>query len=174
MKILVRKMKTLGLLKVHLILGAIIMAASMIGLPIGVLYIDATLFTEPLTFVIILGGMLFFGSVGYFLFVRPYFLYHKTPDVQVEADDEFLYIHSKKEVKIPLSEIDEITVYPELPFIYHRSFLREMIIHSFSENYGSIELDIANFGSYKFRFVPQVEDTSDKLYKFLRSAMGIS
>ena len=173
MKILVRKMKTLGLLKVHLILGAIIMAASMIGLPIGVLYIDATLFTEPLTFVIILGGMLFFGSVGYFLFVRPYFLYHKTPEVQVEADDEFLYIHSKKEVKIPLSEIDEITVYPELPFIYHRSFLREMIIHSFSENYGSIELDIANFGSYKFRFVPQVEDTSDKLYKFLRGAMGL-
>ena len=55
MKILVRKMKTLGLLKVHLILGAIIMAASMIGLPIGVLYIDATLFTEPLTFVIIIG-----------------------------------------------------------------------------------------------------------------------
>ena len=173
MKILVRKMKTLGLLKVHLILGAIIMVASMIGLPIGVLYIDATLFTEPLTFVIIIGGMLFFGSVGYFLFVRPYFLYHKTPEVQVEADDEFLYIHSKKEVKIPLSEIDEITVYPELPFIYHRSFLREMIIHSFSENYGSIELDIANFGSYKFRFVPQVEDTSDKLYKFLRSAMGL-
>ena len=117
--------------------------------------------------------MLFFGAVGYLIFVRPYFLYQKTPDVQVEADDEFLYIHSKKEVKIPLSQIEEITVFPELPFIYHRSFLREMIIHQFSEQYGSIDLEIANFGSYKFRFVPQVEATSDELYKFLRKAMGI-
>jgi hypothetical protein len=173
MKVLVRKMSTLGLLKVHLVLGALIMAVAFIGLPISILYIDATLFTEPTALAIIAGGMLFFGSVGYFIFVRPYFLYQKTPAVQVEADDEFLYIHSKKEVKIPLSQIEEITVYPDLPFIYHRSFLREMIIHQFSEQYGSIDLEIANFGSYKFRFVPQVEATSDELYKFLRKAMGI-
>jgi hypothetical protein len=119
MRILVRKMKTMGLLKVHLVLGAVIMALAMIGLPIGILFIDATLFTEPMALAIIAGGMLFFGSVGYFIFVRPYFLYQKTPAVQVEADDEFLYIHSKKEAKIPLSEIEEITVYPDLPFIYH-------------------------------------------------------
>ena len=173
MKVLVRKMSTLGLLRAHLVLGALIMAVAFIGLPISILYIDATLFTEPTALAIIAGGMLFFGSVGYFIFVRPYFLYQKTPAVQVEADEEFLYIHSKKEVKIPLSEIEEITVYPDLPFIYHKSFLREMIIHMFSENYGDIELDIANFGSYKFRFVPQVQDTSDKLYQFLREAMGI-
>lgn len=173
MRVLVRKMSTLGLLKVHLVLGAVIMAVSMIGLPISILFIDATLYTEPTALVIILGGMLFFGSVGYFIFVRPYFLYQKTPDVQVEADDQFLYIHSKKEVKIPLSEIEDITVFPELPFIYHGSFLREMIIHQFSEQYGSIDLEIANFGSYKFRFVPQVETTSDQLFNFLRETMGV-
>ena len=173
MKVLVRKMSTLGLLKVHLVVGAVIMAVAFIGLPIGVLYIDPMLFTEPVALAIIAGGMLFFGSVGYFIYVRPYFLYQKTPDVQVEADEEFLYIHSKKEVKIPLAEIEEITVYPDLPFIYHKSFLRDMIIHQFSEQYGSIDLEIANFGSYKFRFVPQVQDTSDKLYQFLREAMGI-
>ena len=173
MKVLVRKMSTLGLLKVHLVLGALIMAVAFIGLPISILYIDATLFTEPTALAIKAGGMLFFGSVGYFIFVRPYFLYQKTPAVQVEADEEFLYIHSKKEVKIPLSKIEEITVYPELPFIYHKSFLREMIIHQFSEQYGSIDLEIANFGSYKFRFVPQVEATSDELFKFLSAAMGV-
>jgi hypothetical protein len=48
-----------------------------------------------------------------------------------------------------------------------------MIVHEFSENYGAIDLDIANFGSYKLRFVPQVEDTADELYKFLLNAMGI-
>ena len=107
------------------------------------------------------------------MYVRPYFLYQKTPDVQVEADDEFLYIHSKKEVKIPLSQIEEITVFPKLPFIYQKEFVREMIIHQFSEQYGSIDLEISNFGNYKFRFVPQVETTSDELYNFLRKAMGI-
>ena len=37
----------------------------------------------------------------------------------------------------------------------------------------SIDLEIANFGSYKFRFVPQAQDTSDKLLRFLREVMGI-
>lgn len=173
MRVLVKKMSTLGLLRVHLVLGAVIMAVSMIGLPISILFIDASLYTEPTALAIIAGGMLFFGSVGYFIFVRPYFLYQKTADVQVEADDEFLYIHSMKEVKIPLSEIEEVTVYPELPFIYHKSFLREMIIHAFSENYGSIKLDMGSLGSYKFRFVPHVETTSDELFKFLRETMGV-
>ena len=167
-------MSTLGLLRVHLVLGAVIMAVAFIGLPIGILFVDVTLFTEPTALAIIAGGMLFFGSVGYFIFVRPYLLYQKTPDVQVEADDEFLYIHTiKKEAKIPLSEIDDITVYPHLPFLYHKSFLREMIIHAFSEQYGDIELEIANFGCYKFRFVTQVQDTSDRLFQFLRETMGV-
>jgi hypothetical protein len=174
MKILVKKMSRLGLLKVHLILGTVIMAVAFIGLPVGVLFIDPMLFTEPTALFIIAGGMLFFGSVGYFIYVRPYLLYQKTPDVQVEADDEFLYIHTiKKEAKIPLAEIEDITVFPDLPFIYHRSFLREMIIHEFSEQYGNIDLDIANFGSFKFRFVPQVEATSDTLFQFLRETMGV-
>ena len=173
MKVLVRKMSSLGLLKMHLIRGTVIMAVAFIGLPVGILCIDPMLFTEPTALAIIAGGMLFFGSVGYFMYVRPYFLYQKTPDVQVEADDEFLYIHSKKEVKIPLSQIEEITVFPELPFIYQKEFVREMIIHQFSEQYGSIDLEISNLGKYKFRFVPQVETTSDELYQFLREAMGI-
>ena len=32
-------------------------------------------------------------------------LYLKLPDVQLEYDDEFLYIHSKKEAKIPLDDL---------------------------------------------------------------------
>ena len=174
MKILVKKMSTLGLLKVHLVLGTVIMAAAFIGLPVGVLFIDPMLFTEPTALAIIAGGMLFFGSVGYFIYVRPYLLYQKTPDVQVEADDEFLYIHTiKKEAKIPLAEIEDITVFPDLPFAYQRSFLREMIIHEFSEQYGDIELEIANFGSFKLRFVTRVEITSDTLFQFLRETMGV-
>lgn len=174
MKILVKKMSTLGLLKVHLILGTVIMAIAFIGLPVGVLFIDPMLFTEPTALAIIAGGMLFFGSVGYFIYVRPYLLYQKTPDVQVEADDEFLYIHTiKKEAKIPLAEIEDITVFPDLPFVYQRSFLREMIIHEFSEQYGDIELEIANFGSFKLRFVTRVETTSDTLFQFLRETMGV-
>ena len=78
MKVLVRKMSSLGLLKMHLIRGTVIMAVAFIGLPVGILCIDPMLFTEPTALAIIAGGMLFFGSVGYFMYVRPYFLYQKT------------------------------------------------------------------------------------------------
>ena len=49
------------------------------------------------------GGILFFRSDGHLRFVRPYCLYLKLPEIQAEYDDEFLYIHAKKEAKIPLA-----------------------------------------------------------------------
>ena len=100
MKVLVRKMISLGLLKVHLVLGALIMAVAFIGLPVGVLCIDPMIFTEPTALAIIGGGMLFFGAVGYLIFVRPYFLYQKNPNVQVEATSDELYKFLRKAMGI--------------------------------------------------------------------------
>ena len=47
-----------------------------------------------------------------------------------------------------------------------------MVIQLFSESYGTLELDIDGFGTYKLRFVSQVEDTADELIAFLQGVMN--
>ena len=172
MNVLVRKMSSLKLLKVELILGTIFSAIAMIGIPISIFCVAPDLLREPLAWGIAFGIMLFFGLVGYGLFVRPYRLYLKLPDVQLEYDDEFLYIHSKKEAKIPLADLTYVHITAELPFLLHESFWREMLIHFFSEEYGRIDLEIVGFGSYKLYFVPHVEDVEGELFNFFDGVMN--
>ena len=166
MNTLVRKMSSLKLLKVELILGTVFSAIALIGFPISLFCVVPELLTEPLAWIVVVGGMLFFGMVGYFLFVRPYRLYLRLPEIQAEYDDEFLYIHGKKEAKIPLAEITYVHIAAELPFLLHESFLREILIHFCSDEYGSIDLDIDGFGSYKLYFVPHAKDMEGKLFRF--------
>ena len=172
MKTLVRKMSSLKLLKVELILGAIFSTIAMIAIPISIFCVAPALLSELLAWGIVLLVMLFFGAVGYFIFVRPYRLYLRVPDVQAEYDDEFLYIHGKKEAKIPLAEITYVNITAELPFLLHESFLREIVIHLCSEEYGRIDLDIDGFGSYKLYFVPHAKDMESELFRFFDGVMN--
>ena len=172
MKVLVRKMSSLKLLKVELIFGTIFSAIAMIGIPVSMFCLVPDLLREPLAWGIALGIMLFFGLVGYGLFVSPYRLYLKLPDVQLEYDDEFLYIHSKKEAKIPLADLTYVHITAELPFLLHECFLREILIHLCSDEYGRIDLDIDGFGSYKLYFVPHAEDMESELLRFFDGVMN--
>ena len=172
MNVLVKKMSSLKILKVELILGAVFSAIAMIGIPVSIFCIAPALLREPLAWAIAFGTMLFFGLVGYGLFVSPYRLYLKLPDVQLEYDDEFLYIHSKKEAKIPLADLTYVSINAELPFLLHESFLREMLIHFCSDEYGKIDLDIDGFGSYKLYFVPHAEEMEGKLLRFFNGVMN--
>ena len=172
MKTLVKKMSSLKILKVELIGGAIFSAVALIGIPISIFCVAPELLTEPLAWGIVLIVALFFGLVGYGLFVHPYRLYLRLPEVQAEYDDEFLYIHSKKEAKIPLSEITYVNITAELPFLLHESFLREILIHFCSDEYGRIDLDIDGFGSYKLYFVPHAKDMEGKLFRFFDGVMN--
>ena len=172
MNVLVKKMSSLKLLKVELIFGTIFSAIAMIGIPVSIFCIAPDLLKEPLAWGIALGIMLFFGLVGYGLFVRPYRLYLKLPDVQLEYDDEFLYIHSKKEAKIPLADLTYVHITAVLPFLLHESFLREILIHLCSDEYGRIDLDIDGFGSYKLYFVPHAEDMESELLRFFDGVMN--
>ncbi|MBO5883329.1 MAG: hypothetical protein J6Q78_02860 [Clostridia bacterium] len=174
MKTLVRKMGSLKLLKVELIGGIIFSVLAMIGIPVSIFCIAPDLLREPLAWGIVLLVILFFGLVGYGIFVRPYRLYLKLPDVQLEYDDEFLYIHSKKEAKIPLAELTYVHITAELPFLLHGSFWREMLIHFCSDEYGRIDLDIDGFGSYKLYFVPHAEDMESELLRFFDGVMNNS
>ena len=172
MNVLVKKMSSLKILKVELIMGAVFSAIALIGIPVSIFCLAPALLSEPLAWAIVLGVVLFFGLVGYGLFVHPYRLYLKLPEVQMEYDDEFLYIHSKKEAKIPLAELTYVNIAAELPFMLHESFLREMLIHFSSDEYGKIDLDIDGFGSYKLYFVPYAKDMEGKLLRFFSDVMN--
>jgi hypothetical protein len=172
MKILVKKMSSFGILKVQLIIGAIMMAAAMIVLPISILMVDPKLILNPYVLGVVLVGMLMFGLVAYFLFMRPYFLYRKSPEVLVESDGEYLYIHGKKEAKIPLAELDGTSTFVHLPFIYSNEFMAVLLTYFLSERYGDLDLDIPGHGSYKLRFVSNVRATSKDLIAFINEALN--
>ena len=172
MNVLVRKMSSLKLLKVEFIVGTVFFAIAMIGIPVSMFCLVPALLKEPLAWGITLIVILFFGLAGYGLFVHPYRLYLKLPDVLAEYDDEFLYIHSKKEAKIPLAEITYVQITAELPFLFHESFLREIVIHFCSDEYGKIDLDIDGFGSYKLYFVPHAKEMEGKLFRFFDGVMN--
>ena len=172
MKTLVKKISKPGLLGVELIAGAILMVAAMAILPAGIISIDAALLLNPYVLGVVLAGMLMFGLVGYFIFIRPFLLFRKMPAVQAETDGEFLYIHAKKEAKIPLAELSEATVYVELPYLLQKEFLDEIIVHLCSERYGNILLEIPGHGKYRLYFVSQVQETADSLIRFIDKAMN--
>ena len=172
MKVLIRKMKGLGLLGVEMVLGTLIMAAALIGLPVSIAVFDVTMLANPTVLGVVAIGMFFFAFVAFVCFVRPFILYRKYPEVQAETDGEFLYVHANKEVKIPLAEITEVTVRYELPYIYQKEFISDILIHLFSEEYGTVFLDIEGHGSYKMRFVSQARKSSDELFAFLEGVIN--
>ena len=62
MRTLVRKMNSFGILKVQLILGAIVMLAAMIMLPVGIAAGDPSLLLNPYVLGVVIIGMLMFGK----------------------------------------------------------------------------------------------------------------
>ena len=167
MKTLVTKMSKFGILKVQMILGAIVMLAVVIMLPVGIAVGDASLLLNPYIIGVVIIGMLMFGSFAYFLFIRPYFIYRKSPEVLAETDGEYVYLHGKKEAKIPLSAFDGAMVTYHLPFIYSKEFVATLLTYFLSDNYGDLILDIPGYGSYKLNFVSNVKKASEEFMDFL-------
>ena len=171
MKTIVKKMSKLGLLKLQIVLGTLVMAAAIIGLPVGIMVTDVTLFNYPITWGIMLIGILFFAFAAFIGFIRPYLLYRKTPDVLAETDGKYLYVHAKKEAKIPLADLEDATVHVWLPFLFHEGFLAEFIIHLFSERYGDVVLDVPGYGTYRMRFATDVHVTAQRLADFIAESV---
>ncbi len=172
MRILVTKMKSFGILRAQLIIGALVMLAAMIMLPVGIMQVDPSMLLNPYVLGVVIIGMLMFGLFAYFLFIRPYFIYRKSPDVLAETDGEYLYLYGKKQAKIPLSELEGASVLVSLPFLYSKEFIAVLMIHLFSEQYGDLTLDVPGYGSYKLRFVSNVRETADELLSFLNESVN--
>jgi hypothetical protein len=165
-------MKSFGILRAQLIIGALVMLAAMIMLPVGIMQVDPSMLLNPYVLGVVIIGMLMFGLFAYFLFIRPYFIYRKSPDVLAETDGEYLYVYGKKQAKIPLSELEGASVFVSLPFLYSKELIAVLMIHLFSEQYGDLTLDIPGYGSYKLRFVSNVRETADELLTFLNESVN--
>ena len=167
MKVLVSKMDELGLLRFVLIYYAVIYIALALVLPVTVIVLDPSLFLNPTILCIVIIAVLFFGTIGYFTFIRPYIVYHKLPDVLAESDGEFVYFHGKKETKISLNDLSYCYVDVSVPQIFHPGFLREFIIHKFSSDYGTIVLDVPNHGTVKLQFVANAQAVANELLDYI-------
>ena len=172
MNTLVKKMSSLGILKLQMIVGAIVMIAAMLALPIGIIATSPALILNPYVLGVVLIGMLMFAAFAYFLFIRPYLLYKKSPDVLAETDGEYIYIHGTREAKIPISDFDGAVVTYHLPFIYSNEFIAVLMIHLFSDKYGDLSIDVPGHRCYKLRFVSHVEDTANDFLHFIGSAIN--
>ena len=167
MKVLVRKMEKMGLLRFVLIFYSILMIALALALPVTIMVIDITLMTNPTVLGLSIIDILFFGLLGYFTFIRPYATYRKLPQVLAETDGEFLYIHGKKEAKIPLTELSDAEVDVHVPYLFQPGFLREVIIYIFSSNYGDVFLKVPGYGRFKMPFVANAEEVAGELAYFV-------
>ena len=172
MKILAKKMTSFGILKMQMIVSAIIMFAAMIALPVAIIVGDPSLILNPYVIGVIIIGMIMFGWFAYFISIRPYKNYRKSPEVLVETDGEYLYIHGKKEAKIPIADLDGTTSFVHLPFIYSSEFISVFLTHMLSDKYGDIDLDIPGYGSYKLKFVANVQESADGIIAFINEAIN--
>ena len=161
MKTLVSKMDKLGLLKFVLIYYAVIYIALALVMPVTIVILAPTILC------IVIGIALFFGLIGYFTFIRPYFVYKKLPKVLAETDGEFVYFHGKKEAKISLNDLSYCYMDVDVPHIFHPGFLREFIIHKFSSDYGTIVLNVPSYGTVKMQFVANAEEVGKELLNYI-------
>ena len=171
MKILVKKMSSFGALKAQMIFGAVVMIAAMACLPVAILTSgDPSLLLNPYVLGVVIITVAIFALFAYFLFMRPCFMYRKLPEVLMETDGKYVYIHGKKQAKIPLSDFEGAVVTYHLPHIYSSEFIAVLLTHMLSEKYGDLSLDVPGHGSYRLRFVSNVKATADELLAFLCEA----
>lgn len=145
------------------------MTALALVIPVTMMVIDISLMTNPTVLALSIIDVSFFGLIGYFTFIRPFFVYRKLPQVLVETDFEFVYIHGKKEAKIPLSELRDAEVDVNVPYLFQPGFFREFLIHVFSYNYGDVILEVPNYGKFKMPFIANAEAVANDLAIFVSS-----
>lgn len=149
MKVLARKTSMKSLLTVKFLFCAILMAAVVIALPVCIFSQSPELLTELSVWVVVLILMVLFALAGIFGGIRPFLLFRRLPEVQAETDGTYLYIHSKKEAKIPLAEMEGTYLDAELPYMLSKEF----IVHLLSERYGKVIIKVPGYGKYRLYYI---------------------
>lgn len=165
MKVIAKKTKKIALVVIDLIIGIIMTLLGFVILPVIMFTSDAQLYKEPLMWIIVVVGMLFFGLVGYFANIRQLILYKKSKDVQAETDGEYLYLYGNKEAKIPLADMKEAELDAVIPYMLSHEF----IIHLVSDKYGKVVIKVPNYGKYRLYFISDANETVQYIYSLIQS-----
>lgn len=163
MKLIAKKTKHFSMFVLDLIIGIVMTTAVIVVMPISLLMYDVSLFANLQFTLIILGIMVIFGLVGYFGFIKPYLRYRKMPEIQAETDGEYLYLHGDKEAKIPLADMEDTYVEPDIPSLVTNEFF----IHLLSERYGNVSIDVPKYGKYKLYYVAHAEDVANTIVEII-------
>lgn len=174
MRPLVKKMSKFGILKLQMIVSAVVMVAAIVMLPAAIIAADPSLILNPYVLGVVVIGVLMLGFYLYFISLRPYLIYRRSPEVLAETDGEFVYIYGKKQAKIPLSAFEGAVVTYHLPFIYSNELVAVLLVHFFSDKYGDLSIDVPGYGSYRLCFVAKVMETADSLTRFLCETSDIT
>lgn len=137
------------------IIGYITILLVTVGIPVGLsVTVTPEVLQEPMYWLVIGGFALFMDLGAWLLLVRPYLLYRKLPEVQAEADEKYLYIHGKKEAKIPLTELEGASFF---------GIPQNFLVITLGGGYGTFTIETPNHGNFKLRFVDAVKDAPDRL-----------
>lgn len=168
MKIIARKIKKNLVLKLYLAVGIVMMVAALIVLPIAVFSTDVSLLKNGFVWGFVLIEMLAFGLVGWFCFLNPFLLFRRLPEVQAETDGTYLYIHSTKEAKIPLADMEGAYLDMETPYI----MTHEFILHLVSEQYGKVIIKVPGYGKYKLYYISGAAEVPDMIAAFAEKSIN--
>lgn len=137
------------------IIGYITILLVTVGIPVGLsVTVTPEVLAEPMYWLVIGGFALFMDLGAWLLLVRPYLLYRKLPEVQAEADEKYLYIHGKKEAKIPLTELEGANFF---------GIPQNFLVITLGGGYGTFTIETLNHGNFKLRFVDNVKDAPERL-----------
>lgn len=159
MNILAKTTNKKSLFTLDLIVGIVIMAAAVIAIPIAIFSIDPSLVEIPAIWILVIALVLFFGSVGFFGYLRPFLIFRKMPKVQAETDGEYLYLHGKKEAKLPLAALAKAKIHEEIPYLISWSF----IVHLASEQFGNVVIKVPKHGKFKLYYVARARQVAIEL-----------
>lgn len=154
MTVIAQKTEKTLILKSEFIVGSLIILASAIVLPVSVFSIEEGLIREPLLWGIVIATALFFSGGSFFMLIRPYLLYRRLPVVQAETDGTYLYLHSKKEAKLLLTDLEGASVFavPE-----------NLLIQVLADGYGRVDITLATGKKYTLYFISRANQVPHQI-----------
>lgn len=163
MTVIAQKAEKTLILKGEFILGILIFIAAVIVLPVVVFSIEEGLIREPLLWGVVIVTALFFAGGSFLMLIRPYLHYRRLPVVQAETDGTYLYIHSKKEAKLPLEDMEGTSVFatPE-----------NLVIQLLADGYGRVDITLADGEKHKLYFISHANQVPNKIASLIESRLS--
>lgn len=163
MTVLAQKTKTKLFIMIYHLTMAVSFIAIFVLVPLIIFTHIPESAGEPFVLGLMLGVMAVTGLCATFLAIIPIKRFLTLPDVQAEADGEFLYINSTKSAKIPIMEMRGAIIEASVPHYIGREFL----VHLFSEEHGHVKIKLEDGRRFKLYFVSKAVNVQVSMIEYL-------